>query len=166
MAHYTFLNQRRMHRLNKTTNIEPVLLKQLLALKRNYLWLVITEAWCGDAAQVIPVLNQLSLATPKIELKLIMRDEHLELMDAYLTDGSRSIPKLIVVDKDSGEVMGSWGPRPAEAQKLVLDNKHAANPLPYSEFLIILQRWYNKDKTLSIQAELLLQLMAWENQAE
>ncbi|MEX2349619.1 MAG: thioredoxin family protein, partial [Flavobacteriaceae bacterium] len=124
---------------------------ELLKFQKNITWLVITEAWCGDAAQVLPVLNKVAETTPKIALKLVYRDENPELIEMFLTSGSRSIPKLIALDEHN-QVLYTWGPRPTEAAKMVVDFKNL-NGLLTPEFKQDLQLWYNKDKGLNIIAD-------------
>jgi hypothetical protein len=151
---YTQLNVHRMERLDKTIVLNGDLLVALHRLKRKQIWLVITEAWCGDAAQNLPILHLIAAQTPNIELHLVLRDEHLELMDQYLTNGSRSIPKLIMLDAETLTELATWGPRPAGAQELLA--AHKANPTEsHADFVKNVQLWYAKDKTLSTQHELL-----------
>ena len=158
---YTRLNVHRMERLDKTATLTDDLLGMLQNLKRNYIWLVITEGWCGDAAQNLPLLNLMALQTSHIQLKLVLRDENLELMDRYLTKGGRSIPKLIALEAETLQEVGTWGPRPAVAQRLV--EAYRANPTkPYEEFAKDVQMWYAKDKGLSVQHDLLALLIEWE----
>lgn len=150
---YTRLNVTRMERLDKTVALNADLLEKLNGLKRKQVWLVITEAWCGDAAQNIPVLNLMAIQSPNVELKLVLRDENLELMDQYLTNGGRSIPKLIMLDAETHEELGVWGPRPAGAQLLLAE--HKANPTEsHAEFTKKVQLWYAHDKSLSLQQEI------------
>lgn len=153
---YAKINLQRMLRLEKTTELTNELLQVLSKVKSRYVWLVLTEGWCGDAAQNLPVLFAMEKDCPNIELKLILRDEHLELMDMYLTDGGRSIPKLICLKKDNSSTNGykeifTWGPRPEAVQKIMLELK--AKHTPLAEKSIIIQKWYNTDKTLSLQNE-------------
>lgn len=153
MLAYTRMNVQRMNRLDKQIQIAPQLEAAIKDIDRPVLWLILSEAWCGDAAQNIPALHQLSLLNTNIAMKLLLRDENLHLMDAFLTNGGRSIPKLIMVDKEHGHLLGSWGPRPAEAQHLYMDLK--AKGLPYLEVSTALHKWYALDKTTSMQAEIL-----------
>lgn len=148
LIEYTALNFQRMKRLDKTIKVDDFFLQQLNNTGGKITWLVITEAWCGDAAQVLPVLNKMAEATPNISLKLVYRDEHPELMDAFLTNGARSIPKLIALDENQ-EILYTWGPRPAEATKMVTDFKQINGSLT-PEFKQGLQIWYNKNKGMSI----------------
>ena len=153
LTHYSQLNLQRMHRLDKTTEISPEIRQQLAQPVRPQTWLVLTEGWCGDAAQSIPVMEALARLNPDITLRYLLRDQNLELMDQHLTNGvSRSIPKLIAVDNATGEELFSWGPRPAALQELFYKMK--ADGMPFDNIKEELQRWYNKDKTQSIQQEL------------
>ncbi|MEM9921353.1 MAG: thioredoxin family protein [Bacteroidota bacterium] len=150
------LNQRRMDRLDKRVKLSEALEQQLKSLQKSYLLLTLTEGWCGDAAQSMPVINQLAENSDKVELKVVLRDEHTALMDQFLTDGGRSIPKVIVLDTETNEVLGAWGPRPAPAQKLAMDYKYKPVPKePYEEFNVALHTWYARDKTQTTQSELL-----------
>lgn len=152
LAEYTRLNQFRMHRLDKTTRLSPDLQQLAFAIGDPQTWYVLTEAWCGDAAQNIPVIAKVASLNPNITLRLLLRDEHPEIMDAYLTNGGKSIPKLIALDATGNELF-TLGPRPKALQDLYLAYK--ANPdKPYAEFQADIQRWYNTDKTQSVQQEL------------
>lgn len=162
-VHYTQLNATRMKRLDQKVKLLPSVLERLENYEQALTWLVLTEAWCGDAAQIIPVLAKMAAAAPHIELRTLLRDEHLDLMDAFLTDGGRAIPKVIVLNQETREVLGSWGPRPVEAQRKVTDFKLLKEEHPeladFDEFRIELQQWYNKDKSHSTQREALLELL-------
>lgn len=149
---FTALNHKRSQRLNKKIQLSELETAIFNGLKMKQTWLVITESWCGDAAQTLPVLNKIAEASENIELRIILRDEHPELMDNFLTNGTRSIPKLIILDSDH-EVMTSWGPRTAAATKLVTDYKLKFGKID-AEFKTQLQKWYNTDKGVSIINEL------------
>ena len=149
------LNQRRMDRLDRRTQLTSELTEAVGSLKKSYILLVLTEGWCGDAAQILPVLNKAAEASNKLDLQLIFRDEHLDLMDLYLTDNGRSIPKVLVLDAATKEVVTHWGPRPAHAQKLSMDYKYHPEPKPtYEAHHMELHAWYTKDKTVATQEEL------------
>lgn len=150
---FTKINIQRMHRLDKTIQVDPQILTQFQHLNCKLNWLILAEAWCGDAAQNLPVLNKLAEAGPKIELRILLRDEHLELIDQFLTDGGRAIPKLILMNEQM-EVIGTWGPRPKVAQDMVIENKRIGE-IPYSEFAVVVQKWYLQDKGLTLQREML-----------
>ncbi len=162
MLHYTKMNTYRMKRLDKTTELLPELEERLKQVERPMTWIVLTEAWCGDAAQIIPVLQKMADQTEKIDLKLILRDQNLDIMDEFLTRGrSRSIPKLIVLDADTLDVLGDWGPRPTEVQEMY-DDWRENDGEDYREISETLQKWYANDKTKTTQAELLPYLDKWE----
>ena len=115
--------------------------------------LVISEGWCGDAAQILPVIHKMAETTDKLNLQIVLRDDNPELMDAYLTNGSRSIPKLILLDKETLEPINNWGPRPAEAAKLIADFKEKHGVIN-EEAKTELQKWYLHDKGLSTMQEI------------
>jgi hypothetical protein len=150
---YTKMNIHRMNRLEKTIDLDDELIGKLNALPCNVNWLLITEAWCGDAAQNVPILNKMAEVSPKINLRLLLRDENLDIMDQYLTNGGRAIPKLIILDGDMNEI-ATWGPRPTEVQEMVMENKRT-DDLPYSEFGKVVQKWYATDKGKSLQHEMM-----------
>lgn len=158
LAEYTKLNVQRMQRIDKTVHLQPELSTALKAISRPQTWLVITEGWCGDAAQILPVINAMASENPLIQLKLVLRDSNLELMDQYLTDGtSRSIPKLIVLDTDTMEERFNWGPRPAALQEIY--QKMRTEGMDYPAISQEIHAWYAKDKTASIQKEILHKLI-------
>ena len=151
---YSRLNESRMNRLDKKLEVPEDLALRLLSLKHKYVWLVISEGWCGDAAQLVPVFNKLATISTNIELKIAFRDENEPLMQAFLTNGSRSIPKLIILDADTHEVRASWGPRPKGASDFIASYK--------SQYGLIdetarteLHMWYTNDKGISTQTELI-----------
>ncbi|WP_407524944.1 thioredoxin family protein [Lacibacter sp. MH-610] len=148
---YINLNQRRMHRVEKTYIPSAQIITQVKNLKHKTYWLILTEHWCGDASQSLPALHALAeLSEGKIEMKLMYRDQNNELMNAYLTNGTRSIPKLVQLDEHFN-VTGIWGPRPTVAQKLVKELK--ANPATASSYANELHLWYAKDKQQNLEKE-------------
>jgi len=113
--------------------------------------LAIAEDWCGDAVNTMPILARLAEATPQVELRVLRRDEHPDVMDRYLLNGTRSIPIVIVLDRDFAE-LGYWGPRPSELQVWVLAHKDTMGKEDrYRE----VRRWYAKDRGESTLREVL-----------
>ena len=151
LTNYSMLNDRRMKRLDKTIKISEETRQKVQALKETQTWLVLTEGWCGDAAQNLPVLNKIAEINENINMKFVLRDENIELMDLFLTNGGRSIPKLIALDKNNN-VLKTWGPRPSFANKMVTEYK-AKNGNLDAQFKQDLQVWYNKDKGKSTQED-------------
>lgn len=151
---YAHLNIQRMERLDKTTKLVPELQAALDRLTGTYEWVIITEGWCGDAAQLVPVLEKIARASHgRLRTHYLLRDENLDLMDHYLTNGSRSIPKLLILHADTLTEVTNWGPRPTTAQDLLLELKAAG--ATHEEYAEKIHGWYAKDKTLSTQQELL-----------
>ena len=153
LLHYSELNETRMNRLEKTLKVPEELSEKLNNLTKDYIWLTISEGWCGDAAQIIPILHKLEEASNKVELKLVLRDDNDELMQLFLTNGSKSIPKVIILEKETKEVITSWGPRPEPARKLIADYK-AQHGVVDEPVKIELQKWYLHDKGLTTMKEL------------
>lgn len=148
---YTKLNLQRMERIQKTVHITHELEAKVKAISSPQTWLCITEAWCGDAAQNLPVFARLAELNNNIKLRLVLRDENLDLIDRYLTNGGRAIPKVIAIANE--KELWSWGPRPAAMQEKVLAYKQ--NPdFSHDEFVIQLHTWYAHNKTMDLQAEL------------
>jgi hypothetical protein len=104
--------------------------------------LVIAEDWCGDASSTVPILARFADAAPGMELRLLRRDEHPALMDRYLTNGSRSIPVVIVLDESCRE-LGHWGPRPSALQAWVMENRPV---VPKAELYPLIRKWYARDR--------------------
>ena len=151
LTNYSRLNDRRMKRLDKTIKISEDTIQEFKKVKQPQTWLVLTEGWCGDAAQNLPILNKIASDTANIDLKIVLRDENLDLMGLFLTNGGRNIPKLIALDKDNN-VLDLWGPRPTVATKMVIDYKEKNGALD-PQFKQDLQVWYNKDKGKSVQED-------------
>ena len=154
LTHYSELNEVRMNRLDKTIVVPEENIKRLQEIDSEMIWLVISEGWCGDAAQILPIINKMAEQSEKIDLKIVFRDENEELMNLFLTNGTKSIPKLIVLDKNSLEVLGDFGPRPTEAKQLILDYKATHGDVDETA-KTELQKWYLHDKGLSTQREIL-----------
>jgi len=153
MLHYTKMNVQRMKRVEKTTSLNEELLATIEKIKEFYHFLVITEGWCGDAAQIVPVIDKITSAAPdKFSLRLVVRDQNIPLIDAHLTNGGRAIPVLLVLNAQKELILPKWGPRPAILQALVADwKKEYTDQMQVAE---LLHGWYAKDKTQAIQKEL------------
>lgn len=154
LTHYSQLNETRMNRLDKTIKVTEENNQKLQNLDKEYLWLVISEGWCGDAAQIVPVIHKMAELSNKIELKIVLRDENEALMNLFLTNGSKSIPKLIIIDKATSEVVGDFGPRPTGAKQLILDYKKEHGVIDETA-KTELQLWYLHDKGVSTQNEIM-----------
>lgn len=147
---YTDLNVARMDKWDKRYDLSDELSEAIANLDSKEKWVVLTEGWCGDAAHSLPVMAKIAEASPSIDLEIRLRDENLELMDQHLTNGGRSIPKLIRYNEE-GEIIGTWGPRPEAAQEIFLEGKAADRPK--SEITVDLQKWYARDRGLSTDQE-------------
>ena len=152
--HLIKLNYQRMKRVYKTCELSGELKEVAGSLSVLLIWMVLTDIRCADSTYSIPVMQRIAESGSHIELKILYRDEHPEIMDAFLTNGARAVPKLICLDARSLKVLDTWGPRPEPMQKLL--EKHKKNPvLSKDEFSELIQRKYLEDKTGTIQNELL-----------
>ncbi|HWR94891.1 MAG TPA: thioredoxin family protein [Flavobacterium sp.] len=152
-TNYSKLNETRMNRLDKTMTISDENIQKLQFLKRDYIWLVISEGWCADSAQILPIINKLALHSDKVDLKIVFRDENDDLMNQFLTNGAKAIPKLIIIDKETGTLLDVWGARPAGATQFMKDYK-AKNGAIDDTAKADLQMWYLHDKGVSTQNEI------------
>jgi len=147
LVNYSKLNHSRMKRLDKTIKLSAEVIEKVESISRPIEWIILVEGWCGDAAQNLPIINKFADLNSNINLRIVLRDEHPELMNHFLTNGGRAIPKLIHIENNYSKIE-SWGPRPSVATKMVADFK-AKNGSVTAEFKKDLQLWYNKDKGIS-----------------
>lgn len=164
MYNYGKLNRQRIHRLEKTVKLNELTVEKVRKNQRKMIWLIITEGWCGDAAQNIPTIEKIASESENIETRYLLRDENLELMDNYLTNNARSIPKLIAFDAETLEELGTWGPRPKAAMEYFFEMK--AQGLEKPQMMENIQRWYIADKEKSLQTEFEKLLDNWSKQKE
>jgi len=151
---YSKLGNARMKRLDKKFQLSEKTKELLRKPTKKITWIVLTEGWCGDAAHALPVIHKISDLAESVDLKIVLRDENEELMNHFLTNGSKSIPKLVALDTDTKEVIDTWGPRPSIATKMVNDYKESKGSLD-PEFKEELQVWYNKNKGENIENDML-----------
>jgi len=153
---YSKLSERRMKRWDKVFKLTDEDKAFLDTINTPITFLTISEGWCGDAAHALPIINKIAEYTPEITLKIVMRDENDELMNQFLTNGSKSIPKLIALN-DNLDVLFTWGARPSTAKQMVVDYKEKHGKLT-PEFKEDLQKWYNKDKGRTIVGDIFAEL--------
>ncbi|MDZ7849134.1 MAG: thioredoxin family protein [Owenweeksia sp.] len=157
MLYYTQLNVARMNKWDKRFELSHAASEVLKEINKDEIWLVLTEAWCGDAAHALPVLAKMERASAAIDLKIVLRDEHTELMNQFLTNGARSIPKLIRLDARGHKVLDTWGPRPAELTALF--QKLKGEEQPPEDIKKQLQIWYARNRGRAIENEIASMLM-------
>lgn len=148
---YLKLNWSRTNRwLKKFVPSDEV--KQAIAdIKEPQQWILITEPWCGDAAHSVPQIYNMVKDNANITLDIQLRDEEPFLINSYLTNGGKSIPKL-VIRNSKGEDLAVWGPRPDKLQHMFLELKEKNAYM--DEIKEVIQKWYNEDKGQEIQREL------------
>lgn len=133
-------------------------LERLEEIGGSWRLIAITEDWCGDASNTVPVVARLAEASPRVDLRVVERDDNLDLMDRYLTDGSRSIPVVVILDEDF-EPVDHWGPRPEELQEFVISEKEKGER-PTNEIYRDTRKWYARDAGETTLRELLEKIEA------
>ncbi|OGX84240.1 hypothetical protein BEN47_16430 [Hymenobacter lapidarius] len=157
LIRYTDQNQAHLDRAY-VVPLVPELVDKIRELPQPEQWLVLGEAWCGDTAHLLPTLAHLAEESAgKIQLHLLLRSDHPDLMAAHQTNGGNSIPKLVRRDAASGADLGDWGPRPAAAQQLAKE-LHADKDLHVNAIIKTMNAWYEADNGQAMQQELLAQL--------
>ncbi len=149
---FTKLNLQRSRRIMRTHKVGEALRGKINKLIVPQLWMVLTEPWCGDSAQCLPYIALMASLHEGIDLRILLRDQNLDIMDQYLTNGSRGIPCLVIFDAD-GEELYQWGPRPAETQEIFLQAK--AEGLEKPQLLERMHLWYGRNRGAAIEAEFL-----------
>ena len=150
LLEYSKLNMHRMQRWDKTFVPNAELARTIATIEKSLHWIIITEGWCGDAAQQIPVIEKLAALNPRIHTHYILRDDNRETMDMFLTNGSRSIPVWICTD-EHWNFRWKWGARPRAAQDML--NKLKEEAVSLDEQKQQLHGWYAKNKHEALQLE-------------
>lgn len=151
---YSKLGNARMKRLDKTFDLSEEAKKIIQDSQKKYTWLVLTEGWCGDAAHALPIIDKIARHSANVDLKIVLRDENDALMNQFLTNGTKSIPKLVAINSETNEVVNTWGPRPSKATEMVNEHKETNGSLD-PEFKENLQIWYNKNKGKNIEDDMI-----------
>lgn len=149
---YTQLAYRRMKRWNKVGQLIPEIVDSINNIRETQHWIVLTESWCGDAAHAYMFIQKMADLNTNITLEWKLRDENEDLMNQYLTNGGKAIPKLIVFNK-SGDELFHWGPRPQPIQEKYWDLRNQG--VEYDEIMKTVQQMYNEDKGETMQKEIL-----------
>jgi hypothetical protein len=147
----TKINLARIRRLDKKYEVSQSL-SDLLMKAAPMDWVVFSEGWCGDSAQCLPIINKMAEIGPNVSLKILLRDENMEYMEQYLTNGSASVPKLVAFDKEGKELF-TWGARPTKIQEMVIDYKEKYTLEDRDAFVLNLHKWYAKDRGLSLEED-------------
>lgn len=147
---FTKLNLQRMNRIQKTYSVSTEMKNALAKINKKQYWIIITEEWCGDSAQNTPIIAKIAEANPNIELRILERDDNPDIIDHYLTDGKRKIPKVILFDENGNELF-QWTERPKKASELMTSLLN--NGTPKEKAIEELQVWYNQNKGVELEKE-------------
>lgn len=155
------LNMSRMTRHIKTYDPSDAINGVLSEIQQPQVWVVITEDWCGDSAQTLPVVAAIAALNPQISLRILDRDTYPEAIDGYLTNGARSIPIVVATQFDevgNSEELWVWGPRPDAAKPLVTTwkNEHETN----TDWYPLLHTWYTQNAHQHVESDIMGRLNA------
>lgn len=156
-AQYLPLNLQRTQRIEKTYVPSDEVQAAARAIRNAQIWLVLTEPWCGDSAQNLPYISKIAACSASVELRILLRDQNSDIMEVYLTNGTRSIPKLVAFDLRGRELF-RWGPRPHPAAELFRQLKEAA--VPGMEIRQRLHLWYARNHGRALEDEFLALISA------
>ena len=167
LLEFTKSNVQRMDNLDRAVVLMPELMEELQELSEKWIWIVLAEGWCGDVAQNLPVIAKIAKVTENIELKILLREENPEVMEAYLTNGGKAIPKLICLTVDTLREKGTWGPRQEPVQEMVMELKEKKKNNTNIKELVeryhnTMHKWYDDDKSQTIQKEFLHIVKYWK----
>ncbi len=152
MHHYRKYNSERTQMVESEFVPSDSTVDAMNSVGRPQKWLVLTEDWCGDSSFLLPVAERIARDAERIDLRILARDEYLDLMDQYLTNGGRSIPKLIAMDAETGEELFTWGPRTDAASAKFLEIK--ATGADKLQIVAGLVDWYAEGGWKTAEAEL------------
>jgi hypothetical protein len=147
---YKKLNLQRSSRIDRTYVVSEELEALVRNIKDKQIWMVLTEGWCGDSAQILPHIAKMAELNPNIDLRILLRDSNLDIIDLYLTNGTRSIPRLVAFDLEGNELF-TYGPRPKAVQALITQWKSEGIVKP--ELYEKMHLWYARNKGKEIEAE-------------
>ena len=153
LVEFTKLNEQRTNRNEKQFILSQELTDLFVNKSFNEFWIVFVEAWCGDCAQNLPAIYNIAKHAPGVELKIIIKSENPEEINNYLTAGAEAIPKLVRINKDSLENIGTWGARPVNAQIIAEHWKKNKETIAKEDFEKELHLWYAKNRSKDIQKE-------------
>lgn len=151
LLEFTKLNVQRMNRLDKTVQLSSDAINKFKSQSHPMNMLLIGDAWCGDCAQIIPVINKIAEnSEDKYNLKIISRDTYPGLIDKFHSNGAKAIPKVLILCNETSELFCTWGPRPTPAQEIMLNWKRNKDTISWEDFEKELHLWYTRDKGQSI----------------
>lgn len=155
LVEFTKLNVHRMNRIDKTVRIDESTGAIFSGLNNSYKMLLIGDAWCGDCAQILPVLEKIAESSNgKIEMFIISRDTFPNLIEAFQTNGANAVPKVLIFDETKSNVLSTWGPRPKPAQDIMLNWKANKDTITWEQFENDLHLWYARNRGTAIVEEI------------
>jgi hypothetical protein len=161
MLNYTKDNLARMNKIASNLAIDKRLYNELQPLQEEQTWVCITEPWCGDASQIVPALYLIASCNANIDFRILLRDANEDIMNNYLTNGGKSIPKLIMLQSETLEEIESWGPRPAVIQQIVQEQIHDTTT-SFGDKVRMIHKWYDENNSKDLQEEFITIVKGWK----
>lgn len=154
LVEYTALNHTRMERIEKRATLSEELKTTIEKQERPQQWVLLTETWCGDSAQNLPVIGKaVEYAGDQIQLTIVLRDQNTHLIEQYIPEVGMGIPRLLVLDEQD-QLLAQWGARPQPAQAFIDKWKADPDNIDKKEVQKEMQLWYAKNKHQALQQEL------------
>lgn len=150
--HYYELGLQRIDRTLKKYTADEEQLKELASKNFDGKILIISEVWCGDASATVPAL--VKFFEGKNEVRIFLRDSDKSMINQFLTNGTESIPKVIILNSDFS-VKNSWGPRPEYGRQLLAKFKTDPDTYTRDQFYNDLQLYYAKNRGKDAVQEIL-----------
>jgi hypothetical protein len=166
LLEFTKLNIQRMSRIDKTVQLNTDSIDKFKSQSHPMNLLLIGDAWCGDCAQVIPVVNKIVESSEGIlKLRIISRDTYPDLIEKHHSNGAKAIPKVLIMCNETGDLLCTWGPRPKPAQEIMLNWKNNKDTITWDDFEKELHLWYARDKGQTIINEFIELMEVCERKA-
>lgn len=150
---YYELGLQRTNRTVKTFKIDEKQMERAKSKNFKGKLLIISEPWCGDASATVPAAAKFFEAAGN-EVRIFLRDSDPTLIDQFLTNGTQSIPKVIILTEDD-QVKAVWGPRPKYGNDLLKKFKENPETYPREEFYNDLQVYYAKNRGHDVIEEII-----------
>jgi len=144
-------HQNLWHQIYERAQLPPETREAAGLIPGRWHFLALAEDWCGDAVHILPYLARLEDAYSHFGLQILSRDENPDLMESHLTNDTRSIPVVMILDEGFQEVAW-WGPRPQSLQDLFL---REIKPLPKEERFPKVRAWFARDRGRATLREIL-----------
>ncbi len=152
--------------LERSVILEKETINLLQRQHSELVWVFITEPWCLDSANALPVIHKMAELNSNIELKIVLKSAPPYIIESFPTNNSLSTPKTISLDKFSLITWGTWGPRPEPLQAIVRiwlkdmsKEEKEGDSFQVLHYQKLIREWFKRDATKTMQAEMVKSLL-------